>query len=113
MHSVAQLILGPLLRYVGERDATVWVETDEACEIEILGRRTRTFHVAGHHYGLVVIEGLEPGESREYTVRLDGEQRWPEPLSAFPPSRIRTLRSDGRVQVAFGSCRVAAPHQLP
>ena len=32
-----QLLLGPLLRYVGERDATVWVETDRPCEVEVLG----------------------------------------------------------------------------
>ena len=31
---MAELILGPLLRYVGERDATVWVETDGPCEVE-------------------------------------------------------------------------------
>lgn len=113
MRSVAHLILGPLLRYVGERDATVWVETDEACEVEILGHRAHTFHVAGHHYGLVVIEGLEPGESHEYAVRLDGQPRWPEPLSPLPPSRIRTMHSERGVRVAFGSCRVAAAHQRP
>ena len=78
MALMAQLILGPLLRYVGERAATVWVETDGPAEVEILGHRDHTFHVAGHHYALVVIEGLEPGESREYTVVLDGEQRWPD-----------------------------------
>ncbi len=107
---MAQLILGPLLRYVGAREATVWVETDQPTEVEILGHRARTFHVAGHHYALVVIEGLEPGESREYSVALDGEHRWPEPLSSLPPSRIRTLHPERAVNVAFGSCRVAAEH---
>ena len=108
---MAQLILGPLLRYVGERDATLWVETDAACEVEILGHRARTFHVGGHHYALVVIEGLQPGESREYTVTLDGEQRWPAPLSPLPPSRICTLHPERGVRMAFGSCRVGAPNQ--
>ncbi len=37
------LVLGPLLRYADETDATVWVETDAACEVEVLGRRSRTF----------------------------------------------------------------------
>jgi hypothetical protein len=110
---VAELILGPLLRHVGEVDATVWVETDRACEVEVLGHRQRTFHVAGHHYALVAITGLGPGESYEYAVALDGEQRWPEPASSFPASQIRTLDPDRGVTVAFGSCRVAAPHERP
>ena len=55
------LVLGPLLRYVGETAATIWVETDRACAVGMLGHEVRTFEVAGHHYGLVVIEGLRPG----------------------------------------------------
>ena len=55
------LVLGPMLRYVGETEATVWVEADQECEVEVLGRRARTFAVAGHHYGLVVLDGLAPG----------------------------------------------------
>jgi hypothetical protein len=110
---VAELILGPLLRYVGERDATVWVETDGPCEVEVLGHRARTFLVAGHHYALVAIEGLEPGESREYGVTLDGERRWPDPRSSLPASRIRPLHPERGVTVAFGSCRAAGPHEKP
>ena len=30
------LVLGPLLRYVSETEATIWVETDRACQVEIL-----------------------------------------------------------------------------
>ena len=33
------LVLGPLLRHVSETEATVWVETSDACEVEILGHR--------------------------------------------------------------------------
>ncbi|MBV9915834.1 MAG: alkaline phosphatase D family protein [Solirubrobacterales bacterium] len=110
---MAELILGPLLRYVGEREATVWVETDAPCQVEVLGHRARTFHVAGHHYGLVAIDGLEPGRSREYGVVLDGERRWPEPRSALPPSRVRTLHPHDELSIAFGSCRVAAPQSPP
>ena len=61
----------------------------------------------------VAISGLAPGRSYEYAVSLDGAQRWPDPERAFPPSRIRTLDGDGRLRVAFGSCRVAAPHEPP
>ena len=44
---MADLVLGPLLRYVSETEATVWVETDEPCEVEVLGRREPTFRVDG------------------------------------------------------------------
>jgi phosphodiesterase/alkaline phosphatase D-like protein len=107
------LILGPVVRYVGEVEATVWVETDSACEVDVLGHRARTFHVAGHHYALVSIGGLEPGRSYPYEVALDGARRWPVPSSPFPPSRIRTLDPDTGLRAAFGSCRVAAPHDEP
>ena len=55
------LLLGPLLRHVDETSATVWVETDEPCEVQVLGARTPTFTVAGHHYALVVCSDLRPG----------------------------------------------------
>ena len=50
---MADLVLGPVLRYVGDTQATVWVETDGPCEVEVLGTRERTFHLSGHHYALV------------------------------------------------------------
>jgi hypothetical protein len=54
------LVLGPLLRHVDPVSATVWVETDRACEVEILGRREPTFRVEERNYALVRIEDLEP-----------------------------------------------------
>jgi hypothetical protein len=108
---MADLILGPVLRYVSDTEAVVWVETDEPCEVEVLDHRARTFSVEGHHYALVCIQGLEPGRSYEYEVALDGETRWP--LPGFPPSIIRTVDSEGRVDVIFGSCRAALPHHPP
>ncbi len=110
---MAELILGPLLRHVGERDATVWVETDEACDVEVLGHTEHTFCVDGHHYALVCIEGLETGSGYEYEVRLDGERRWPLSDSGFPPSQIRTLDREGELRVSFGSCRIATPLEPP
>lgn len=110
---MANLVLGPLLRYVGETEATVWVEADAPCEVEVLGRRERTFTVEEHFYALVRIEGLEPGGLYEYEVALDGERRWPSPDSDLPPSSIRTLAPGRSVDVAFGSCRVALPHCEP
>ena len=110
---MADLVLGPIHRYVGETDATVWVETSTACEVEVLGQREPTFCVLGHHYALVVISGLEPGRTYPYEVRLDGEPKWPARGSEFPPSVIRTLAPGADLDVAFGSCRVALPHEPP
>jgi hypothetical protein len=110
---MTELVVGPLLRYVAETEATVFVETDAACEVEILGRREPTFRVEGHHYALVRLEGLEPGSAYEYEVALDGDRRWPEPDSELPPSTIRTLGGEGPLDVRFGSCRVAVPHEPP
>ena len=108
-----ELILGPLLRYVSQTEATVWVETDGPCEVEVLGRREGTFRVEGHHYALVCLTELEPGSSREYDVKLDGERVWPPPESDFPPSLLRTIGEQPRLRIVFGSCRVAVPHRPP
>ena len=65
-----ELVLGPMLRYVSETEATIWVETDRECLVEVLGRDAPTFEVAGHHYGLLVVDGLAPGSEHEYQVTL-------------------------------------------
>jgi phosphodiesterase/alkaline phosphatase D-like protein len=108
---MAKLKLGPVQRYAGETEATVWVETEGACEVEVLGHRSRTFCVAGHHYAIVVLEGLEPGTSSPYTVRLDGIEVWPEPGER--QGVIRTRSADDRLRLAFGTCRVAVPNVPP
>ena len=108
-----ELILGPLLRHVGPTDATVWVETDAACEVEVLGCSSSTFRVGSHHYALVHVTGLEPGKPREYEVRLDDRAVWPEPGSPFPPSVIRPMKNGEALKLVFGSCRISAPHEPP
>ncbi|HZA90554.1 MAG TPA: alkaline phosphatase D family protein [Solirubrobacterales bacterium] len=113
MSELAELVLGPVVRFVDPEEATVWVETDRPCEVQVLGASSSTFAVDGHHYALVRIGGLEPGSSHEYEVLLDGERRWPEPGSRLPPSTIRTPDSGGPIEVVFGSCRVALPHEPP
>ncbi len=110
---MAGLLVGPLLRFVSETEATVWVETDGPCQVEIHGHAERTFHVEGHHYALVVIRGLEPGRRYEYSVRLDGELRWPVPDSGYPVSVIQTLDPGRTARIVFGSCRVSVPHVSP
>jgi hypothetical protein len=108
------LVLGPMLRYVSETAATVWVETDRPSQVEVLGRQAATFEVAGHHYALVVLDGLAPGTEHEYQVTLDGTRCWPDAGREFPPSVLRTLDVGRPVRLAFGSCRVAeiAPRNL-
>ena len=107
------LRLGPILRWVDETSATVWVETDEPATVEVLGHTDHTFAVAGHHYALVVVEGLTPGTDHPYEVRLDGQRVWPLPDSEFPQSSIRTLAEAGPRRLTFGSCRVAGPRTMP
>jgi PhoD-like phosphatase len=110
---VAHLVLGPVLRHVGPTDATVWVETDTSCEVEVLGHRARTFHVEGHHFAIVTVEGLAQGSVHEYGVSLDGRQAWPEPGSDRPASLVRTIDPERETKIVFGSCRVSAPHEPP
>ncbi|MFN2562959.1 MAG: alkaline phosphatase D family protein [Jatrophihabitans sp.] len=102
---MTRLLIGPLLRHVGTTDATVWVETDEPCDVAVLGSHEHTWTVAGHHYALVQVEGLEPGSSIPYEVHLDGEIAWPPLQSDRPPSLIRTQGGGGPLRLAFGSCR--------
>ncbi|MDQ5856562.1 MAG: alkaline phosphatase D family protein, partial [Actinomycetota bacterium] len=109
---MAQLVLGPMLRYVDSTSAVVWVETDAPCRVEILGVSCLTFALHGHHYGLVELADLQPGSSLAYTVSLDGERAWPEPGSELPPSRIRTVDPDMPVRLVFGSCRTSVPHDV-
>ncbi len=107
------LVLGPLLRYVDERVATVWVQTNAACEVEILGRRERTWCVSGLHFALVAIDGLAAGADHPYEVTLDGECAWPPADSPFPASAIRLLDPHAPRRISFGSCRIARPHEPP
>ena len=112
-----KLILGPLLRYAGASDATIWVETDAPCTVEVtadgLPHRSATFTVEGHHYALIRLTDLQPASFYEYSVSLNGATVWPEANADFPPSTIKTTGSDGELGLAYGSCRVAVPHEPP
>jgi hypothetical protein len=98
---------------VGESEAIFWVETNEPCEVEILGTLEPTFRVCGHHYALVCVGDLELGSWHEYEVLLDGVPVWPEADSPYPPSAFKTYPNGRPLQMLFGSCRVAAPHTPP
>ena len=106
------LLVGPLLRYAGTTTATVWVETADPAEVTVLEHRARTFAVEGHHYALLLIEGLEPGTVTPYDVRLDGRVVWP-PDDGRQRPVIRTREGDREARLVFGSCRVGAPERPP
>jgi len=105
------LLLGPVLRHVGEHDATIWVETTERCDVDVrageVAGRSSTFAVAGHHYAMVVLTGLPAATSMPYEVSIDGTIVWPPLGSPYPASRIRTIDPERRIQLLFGSCREA------
>lgn len=121
------LRLGPLLRYVDWESgstATVWAEASRPCTVEVrcadgASGASPTFAVAGHHYALVVVEGLTPGTTTAYEVLIGDRRVWPPEDALLPPSTITTppvAGTDGGaavtegpgVRISFGSCRWAA-----
>jgi hypothetical protein len=109
----APVVLGPMLRYVDETTASIWLETREAGTVVVrCGQRSwqaRTFGVHGHHYALVELDGLEPGSRQAYEVEIGGRRVWPED-DGFPPPVIATLDPARRLHLVFGSCRTSVPH---
>ena len=92
---MAKLLLGPLLRYVGETEAVIWVETDEECEVEVLGHTEQTFCVCGHHYALVIVDGLEPGSTTGTRSRSTATGAGPSPTPISPrASSARSAATD-------------------
>jgi hypothetical protein len=108
-----ELVLGPLLRYADTTTACVWVETSAPAQVSVLGRTASTFEVDAHHYGYVVVEGLEPGTDLPYDVRLDDVVVWPPADDPRPAPRLRTLSPEDALDLVFGSCRTDRPHERP
>lgn len=108
------VVLGPMVRYVDQASAAIWVETRDAGLVTVAagGRswEAPTFGVHGHHYALVDVDGLEPGSVTPYTVQLNGAAAWPEPGSGFPPPVIATLKPGKPLRLAYGSCRTSVSH---
>lgn len=108
------LVLGPMMRYVDQTSACIWVETRDAARVSVRagGREcaARTFAVHGHHFALVEMDGLEPGTVTPYTVEVNGTPVWPDPTSEFPPPVIATLKPGKPLRLAYGSCRTSVPH---
>jgi len=105
---MAELVLGPMLRYAGTESASFWVETSAPCDVEILGHRASTFVVEGHHYALLLVSDLTPATVTPYDVRLDGELVWP-PDDGRPAPVVHTRNHEPRLRLVFGSCRIGDP----
>ncbi|WP_258803778.1 alkaline phosphatase D family protein [Pseudarthrobacter sp. NS4] len=121
--STPALVLGPMMRYVDETSASIWVETRNTSLVTVKTSagdwKAPTFAVHGHHYALVEVEGLEPGTVTPYTVEVNGAHVWPgtdehglAPGSdgEFPPPVIATLKPGKPLRLAYGSCRTSVPH---
>lgn len=112
--TTSPLVLGPMMRYVDETSASIWVETRNAARVSIRagGRdwEASTFAVHGHHYALVEVDGLGPGTVMPYTLEVNGTRVWPDPGSGFPASMIATLKPGKPLRMAYGSCRTSVPH---
>ena len=109
-----ELVLGPMMRYVDQTSASIWVETRDTARVTVSAGagewEARTFAVHGHHYALVEVDGLEPGSVTPYTVAVNGVPVWPEPGTRFLPPVIATLKPGKPLRLAFGSCRTSVPH---
>ena len=112
--TTSPLVLGPMMRFVDETSASIWVETRSAARVAVRAGggvwSAGTFAVHGHHYALVEADGLEPGTVLPYTLEIDGEHVWPDPASEFPPPVIATLKPGKPLRMAYGSCRTSVPH---
>ena len=119
--TTSPLVLGPLIRYVDETSASIWVKTRQSGRVTVrAGEHTwtaRTFAVHGHHYAMVVADGLGPGTITPYAVDVDGTAVWPPALvepegegGDYPPSVIATLKPGKPLRMAFGSCRTSVGH---
>ncbi len=114
----ARLLIGPVLRRVVGTRATIWVETSAPALVRVEtadGARGQapTFTAFGHHYALVVVDGLAPDTASTYEVWLDGQRVWPVADPPYPPSVIRTRALDDHAQpvrLLFGSCRETTQH---
>jgi hypothetical protein len=118
----ATVLTGPALRYIDETTATVWLEASAPTDVRVRASApdgaahessTRTFSVRGHHFALVVLEGLAPGSDLAYAVDLDGRREWPVDRDARPAPRIRTLDPHRDLDIVFGSCRIDRPDAEP
>ncbi|HEU4346710.1 MAG TPA: alkaline phosphatase D family protein [Actinoplanes sp.] len=117
----AHLLIGPVLRRVVGDQATLWMEITEPASVRVEAEgggsgSAHTFSAYGHHYAIVVVDGLVLGGANPYTVLLDDRPVWPPEDYPYPRSFIQTRPAgdgDHPVSIIFGSCREATPKATP
>ena len=102
----------PCSRYVGETEAVIWVETDGPARSRCSARASAPSASAATTTRSSAPAGSSPAPGTSTRSTLDGERVWPR-RTRLPASAFRTYPKDGPLQVVFGSCRVAAPHEPP
>ena len=105
----AELVLGPMLRHVGETSATICVEADASCVVD----DPRRAHPHVHAWRdittrLVIVEDLAPDSTIAYEVRLDDE-RLLAAVRLAPCRRASSARSRGVEPTATSCSGRAAP----
>lgn len=106
-----ELVLGPILRYVDSTRATVWVETDRPCDVEVTTSTgqsgvEQTWDVHQHHFAIVQLVDLPSGTLIDYTVTLTSSGDVGEAgVAVRSGGLLRTAAENDPLTVAFGSCR--------
>ena len=111
---MTDLVLGPLLRYVSETEATIWVETDAPCEVEILGRARADLRGRG----APLRAGPDRGPRAGRLLRVRGRARR---RAALARARLATCRRARSAPSAAASRSTSAsapagspcPHEEP
>ena len=109
---VPDLVLGPLLRYVGETEASSGSRPTRPARSRCSARASAPSAWRATTTRSSAAAASSPGTWHEYEVRLDGERVWPRGRR-LPAERLPHLSEGDAAQVVFGSCRVAAPHEPP
>lgn len=111
------VLVGPVQRYRGSGEATVFLELSAPCDVEVRAgdgdepavTRAHTWELRGHHYVLLVVRGLPDDRAVPYEVWLGGTRVWPDPARDHPPSVFMQV-PDHRLRLSFGSCRELGPY---
>ena len=92
-----------------------WVETDSACEVEVLGAKRAHLLRRGPP---LRARARRPASSRGDVARVRGAARrraasGPRRTRSSRPAGFRTYPQGRAAELIFGSCRVTAPHEPP
>ena len=112
---MSELVLGPLLRYVDDRSASVWVETEDRPRSRWWRVTTRRGRRRSPCTTTTTPSSASTTSSRArstpYRVEVDGAQVWPPADSTVPAvdDRRRSTRAS-RCGWRSGSCRTSVSH---